>query len=551
MAKLKKIFLNLATICSVLFLINFNSACSFALEIPTEMILDGGFDILPDGNGNFFITSYDKNSAKSALAYIDNISETPTIKKLSFFNNGSKTENLDYKYTTANYYNDCLYLTNATGTNISPYKIRLSQNLLALTSEISLPDAKIASPKQIALGNNGNLFILGSSKANSVAVYSATEELINSNGLSQSGKTFHTVATDISKNYLYALDNSNNMLRYNINSDKYTFESPEAEINISNFKFLTDNIFVTSDRHICILNNSAFKLDSKIQIATEIKNYPTCVTSGFDVSSILAKTDDKIISRVRCSDGAITGKIELNENILALSTSREKIIAVTGDSLPKNITLIDEKSITEIVPPEPETPGGSEGNQGSDHNDTENKDNENSGESGDDNKGDENNGESDGNNSENDKTEENPSDETDEDAITSDIHHINLENHIISEIPAGTTFAEFKNNLTFNGYSLIFKDSKGNVKTGNSTKIGTGYTVTFVKDGTEKTLFKLIVQGDLTGTGTLTSRDILAFVNYLLGKANLDDASLQAANINEDDEANTIDLFLMYKMLQK
>ena len=75
--------------------------------------------------------------------------------------------------------------------------------------------------------------------------------------------------------------------------------------------------------------------------------------------------------------------------------------------------------------------------------------------------------------------------------------------------------------------------------------------VTFVKDGTEKTLFKLIVQGDLTGTGTLTSRDILAFVNYLLGKANLDDASLQAANINEDDEANTIDLFLMYKMLQK
>ena len=108
MAKLKKIFLNLATICSVLFLINFNSACSFALEIPTEMILDGGFDILPDGNGNFFITSYDKNSAKSALAYIDNISETPTIKKLSFFNNGSQTENLDYKYTTANYYNDCL-----------------------------------------------------------------------------------------------------------------------------------------------------------------------------------------------------------------------------------------------------------------------------------------------------------------------------------------------------------------------------------------------------------------------------------------------------------
>lgn len=523
MAKLKKIFFNLTIICSVLFLINFNSAYSFALEVPTEMILDGGFDILPDGNGNFFIISYEKNSTKSALAYIDNTSETPTIKKLNFFNNGSQTESFDYKYTTANYHNSYLYLTNATGTNISPYKIRLNQNLLALISEISLSESKIVSPKQIALGNNGNLFILGSSKANSVAVYSATEELINSNGLSQSGKTFHTVATDISKNYLYALDNSNNMLRYSVNSDTYKLETPSSEIKTSNFKFLADNIFVTSDGYICTLNGTDFKLDSKSQIASEFKNYPTCVIGGFDESSILAKTDDKIISQIRCSDGAITGKFELDENILAISTSGSKIIAITGDALPQNITLINEKGIIEVTQPEPEKP-----NEGDDS-----KDNP-----GDDNK-------------DTDNPEEKPSDETDNDSITSDIHHIDIKNHIISEISAGTTFGEFKNNLTFNGYSLIFKDSKGNVKTGNSTKIGTGYTVTFVKDGTEKTSFKLIVQGDLTGTGTLTSRDILAFVNYLLGKANLDDASLQAANINEDDEANTIDLFLMYKMLQK
>lgn len=522
MAKLKKIFFNLTIICSVLFLINFNSAYSFALEVPTEMILDGGFDILPDGNGNFFIISYEKNSTKSALAYIDNTSETPTIKKLNFFNNCSQTESFDYKYTTANYHNSYLYLTNATGTNISPYKIRLNQNLLALISEISLSESKIVSPKQIALGNNGNLFILGSNDANSITIYDASGGQIASIS-SQNGQTFHAVATDISKNYLYALDNSNNMLRYSVNSGAYKLETPSSEIKTSSFKFLTDNIFVTSDGYICTLNGTDFKLDSKVKIAAELKNYPTCVTGGFDESSILAKTDDKIISRIRCSDGAITGKIELNENILALSTSGEKIIAITGDALPQNITLINEKGIIEVTQPEPEKP-----NEGDDS-----KDNP-----GDDNK-------------DTDNPEEKPSDETDDDSITSDIHHIDIKNHIISEISAGTTFGEFKNNLTFNGYSLIFKDSKGNVKTGNSTKIGTGYTVTFVKDGTEKTLFKLIVQGDLTGTGTLTSRDILAFVNYLLGKANLDDASLQAANINEDDEANTIDLFLMYKMLQK
>ena len=524
MAKLKKIFLNLATICSVLFLINFNSACSFALEIPTEMILDGGFDILPDGNGNFFITSYDKNSAKSALAYIDNTGDTPSLKQFNFFINGSTTASLDYKYTTVNYCNNFIYLTHIknTDTIIEQYQIGLRQSLCVSTTSQQLKATKIEAPQQIKLGNNGNLFILGSNDANSVAVYNS-DGIINDTGLTKNGQTFHTVATDISKNYLYAPDDSNNMLRYSVNSDTYKLETPSSEIKTSNFKFLADNIFVTSDGYICTLNGTDFKLDSKSQIASEFKNYPTCVIGGFDESSILAKTDDKIISRIRCSDGAITGKIELNENILALSTSGEKIIAITGDALPQNITLINEKGIIEVTQPEPEKP-----NEGDDS-----KDNP-----GDDNK-------------DTDNPEEKPSDETDDDSITSDIHHIDIKNHIISEISAGTTFGEFKNNLTFNGYSLIFKDSKGNVKTGNSTKIGTGYTVTFVKDGTEKTLFKLIVQGDLTGTGTLTSRDILAFVNYLLGKANLDDASLQAANINEDDEANTIDLFLMYKMLQK
>lgn len=524
MAKLKKIFFNLTIICSVLFLINFNSAYSFALEVPTEMILDGGFDILPDGNGNFFIISYEKNSTKSALAYIDNTGDTPSLKQFNFFINGSTTASLDYKYTTVNYCNNFIYLTHIknTDTIIEQYQIGLRQSLCVSTTSQQLKATKIEAPQQIKLGNNGNLFILGSNDANSITIYDASGGQIASIS-SQNGQTFHAVATDISKNYLYALDNSNNMLRYSVNSGAYKLETPSSEIKTSSFKFLTDNIFVTSDGYICTLNGTDFKLDSKVKIAAELKNYPTCVTGGFDESSILAKTDDKIISRIRCSDGAITGKIELNENILALSTSGEKIIAITGDALPQNITLINEKGIIEVTQPEPEKP-----NEGDDS-----KDNP-----GDDNK-------------DTDNPEEKPSDETDDDSITSDIHHIYIKNHIISEISAGTTFGEFKNNLTFNGYSLIFKDSKGNVKTGNSTKIGTGYTVTFVKDGTEKTLFKLIVQGDLTGTGTLTSRDILAFVNYLLGKANLDDASLQAANINEDDEANTIDLFLMYKMLQK
>lgn len=553
MPKLKKIIFKFAIIFSMLFSISLNLIFSYALEISSEAILDGGFDILPDGNGNFFLLSYDQNNTKSALANIDNTVETPSIKQLKFYNNGSQTDNLDYKYTTANYFNNFIYLTHIknTDTIIEQYQIGLRQSLCVSTASQQLKATKIEAPQQITLGNNGNRFILGSNDANSIAVYDASGGQIASIS-SQNGQTFHAVATDISKNYLYALDNSNNMLRYSVNSGAYKLETPSPEIKTSSFKFLTDNIFVTSDGYICTLNGTDFKLDSKSQIAAELKNYPTCVTGGFDESSILAKTDDKIISRIRCSDGAVTGKIELNENILALSTSGEKIISITESENVKNINLISQSDIVEVSPPELETPGESGGNQsgdGDNKGETEdgNEGNENTGEAGDSNPG----SETGGSGSDKDNPEENPSDETDDDSITSDIHQIDLENHIISEIPAGTTFAEFKNNLIFNGYSLVFKDTNGNVKTGNSTKIGTGYTVTFVKNGAEKESFKLIVQGDVTGTGTLTSRDISAFVNYLLGKANLDGLYLQAADLNGDGEPDVIDLFAMYKSLQK
>lgn len=540
MPKLKRIISKFALIFSMLSFISLNLICSYALEIPSETILDGGFDILPDGNGKFFVLSYDQNNTKTALAYIDNTGDTPSIKQFNFFINNSTTASLDYKYTTANYCNNFIYLTHIKSTDttedttIKCYQIGLKQSLCVLITSLPLNETNIGSPKQIAVANNENLFILESISTTSVAVYN-TGGLINNIGLTKDEQTFDTIATDISKNYLYALDNLNNMFRYKINSNTYKLETPSPEINTSSFKFLTDSIFVNSDGYICTLNNSDFKLDSKVKIAAELKNYPVCVTSGFDESSILAKTDDKIISRIRCSDGVVTGKIELNENILALSTSGGKIIAVTGSNLPQNITLIDEANAIEITPSEPETPDENGGTQdGGNGNQDDKKDNETG-----------------GNDSDKGDPEENPSDETDDDSITSDIHQIDLENHMISEIPAGTTFAEFKNNLIFNGYSLVFKDANGNVKTGNSTKIGTGYTVTFVKDGTEKESFKLIVQGDVTGTGTLTSRDVSAFVNYLLGKTSLDDLYLQAADLNGDGEPDVIDLFAMYKRLQR
>lgn len=470
------------------------------LKIGDGIILDGGFDVLPTNDGNFFITSYDKDSQKSAIAYFD--SSSKTIDKFQFFINNQKLDSVEFKYTTANFYNNFLYLTHHddTNTTIEKYQIGISQKLAVPSTSITINGTKIESTKQIAVTNNGNIFFVDS---DSPTIKEATDSGISDNQLTMDGKTFHTITTDIAKNYLYAIDGNNKLFRYKVSDGNYTLQAPTSTITAQHLKFLTDDTFITIGGEICTLDGSEFKLKSAANTASEIKNYPACVTAGFDNSTILAKTDDKVISRFKCSDDTVTGKIELTEKILALSSSNGKIIAVTGESTPKNIVLLSSSDITEITPPS--------------------ADNGNS-----------------------------PEDSTsDDDAITSEVYNIDAEKNIISAIPANTTFNAFKNDLIFNGYDLIFKDSTGKIKTGSSSKVATGYTVTFVKDGAEKATFKLIVQGDITGTGSLSSRDISAFVNYLLGKTSLDETFLQAANINDDGEPDVIDLFLMYKSMQK
>ena len=491
-------------IIMVIFLfVDINIFHTYALEsltIGDGIILDGGFDVLPTNDGNFFITSYDKDSQKSAIAYFD--SSSKTISSIIDGYNQPNPIQPTYKYTTANFYNNFLYLTHHddTNTTIEKYQIRVAQHLAALSPTITLSGIKIESPKQIAVTNDGNIFFMS---MDSPTINEVTDSGISDNQLTMNGKTFHTITTDIAKNYLYAIDGENELFRYKISDGNYTLQAPTSIITAQHLKFLTDDTFITIGGEICTLDGSEFKLKSAANTASEIKNYPACVTAGFDNSTILAKTDDKVISRFKCSDVTVTGKIELTEKILALSSSNGKIIAVTGDTTPQNIVLLSSSDITEITPPS--------------------ADNGNS-----------------------------PEDSTsDDDAITSEVYNIDAEKNIISAIPANTTFNAFKNDLTFNGYDLIFKDATGKIKTGSSSKVATGYTVTFVKDGTEKATFKLIVQGDITGTGSLSSRDISAFVNYLLGKTSLDETFLQAANINDDGEPDVIDLFLMYKSMQK
>lgn len=491
------------------------------LEVTAGMMLPNGFDVLPDGKGNFFITSYDNSKLQSTVSYLSTANDKTSLTHINY-SNFAVAESIDYKYITANCYSDlsqgfdnciCFTCLNADKTIVK--KLFVEQDSCFELLSLPLAGINIDSPLKIAVYDDDIIFFINSNEAKSVSVHNLSSGALNDAGLTYGGKAFHSIFTDVSRKYLYALNSSNNLVRYNIASGDYTFEAPETLINVSNLKFVTDNIFVTPDKRIITLNKDSFKSDSEVEIAAEITDFPACVVAGFDDASILIKTGDKVISRIRCSDGAVTGKIELTENVLAISKSGDKIIAVTGADTGsnKNIALLKETDIEKVTPAEPEKPGDGSSGEGGDNN--------------------------------------NPPSGAEDDAITSDIYTVDIQNHTITGIEPGTTFAAFKNNLIFNGYSLTLKDANGNLKTGNSTKIATGYVVSFIRDGAEKVSFKLIVKGDVTGTGTLNSRDISAFENYLLGKAELNGEFLQAANINGDGDQDVIDLFLMSKLMQK
>ncbi len=495
-------------------LIGFRSYAVDSLEVEAGVMLPSGFNVLPDGNGNFFITSYDNTTDQSAIAYLYD----------SGIKNITASEKISYKYTSANYcFSDFkyIYFTQqgpSDQTIINKILVQPEHNRYMVSSYYYLP-SKIDSPLKTAVSNDDIIFIVNGSDNKAVSVYNISFGLLNGSGLKYNDEVIHSLFTDVSKKYLYALTSNNNLVRYNIDKEDYKFEAPETSINTANLKFVTDNMFVTSDKCIVTLNKDSFKADSTVKINADVNDFPDCVAAGFDDASILIKTGDKIISRIRCSDGAVTGKIELENNVLAISKSGDKIIVVTSSTTEsnKNIALIKETDIVEVTPTEPvNPPDGGDSGEGGDN-----------------------------------KDDNNPSSGNNDDAITSDIYTIDTENNTISGIEPSTTFAAFKNNLIFNGYSLTLKDANGTIKPGNSAKVATGNFVSFIRDGSEKSSFKIIVKGDVTGTGTLTSRDISAFENYLLGKAELSGEFLQAANINNDGDEDVIDLFLMRKLMQK
>ncbi len=131
--------------------------------------------------------------------------------------------------------------------------------------------------------------------------------------------------------------------------------------------------------------------------------------------------------------------------------------------------------------------------------------------------------------------------------ISSDVYNIDYQNMRITGVQLQTSITAFKNNFDVKGYSMKILDRYGSIKT--SGKVGTGTIVNFLKDDKLYYQFKVIIYGDITGNGNITSKDLYVLRNYLLGNSKILGDFLIAADINHDNKVDTLDLLCLSEYL--
>ena len=123
-----------------------------------------------------------------------------------------------------------------------------------------------------------------------------------------------------------------------------------------------------------------------------------------------------------------------------------------------------------------------------------------------------------------------PEPEPEEEKITSDVYLIDDMAKEISKIPAKTTVAEFKKNVTTK-QEMVFIDEEGN-QLEESSFVGTGMTI---KVG--KTLeYTLIVTGDVDGDGEITVNDLAKVKLHIIDLEKLTGIYFKSADLDVDQD---------------
>lgn len=130
-------------------------------------------------------------------------------------------------------------------------------------------------------------------------------------------------------------------------------------------------------------------------------------------------------------------------------------------------------------------------------------------------------------------------------AISSAVYRVDHDTYRISGIPAGTTLAQFKKNMSFDGYTVSFYRDGSQKTSGNC---GTAMTAVFDSDRYRR-IYELSVIGDITGEGNVNSRDLSLLTEYLIHTADFNGVYLLSADLSNDGKVDVKDLALMHRMI--
>lgn len=117
-------------------------------------------------------------------------------------------------------------------------------------------------------------------------------------------------------------------------------------------------------------------------------------------------------------------------------------------------------------------------------------------------------------------------------------------------VPQGTTIAMLKKHINYaKNSNLIFYDNK-NKKT-SSGNLGTGFSLEYYENSYLKSKYTIIVMGDVTGEGSVNTRDKRRLTDYLLGKLELTSAQKYAADLDKNNVIDSLDLLLLHRLISK
>ncbi len=120
---------------------------------------------------------------------------------------------------------------------------------------------------------------------------------------------------------------------------------------------------------------------------------------------------------------------------------------------------------------------------------------------------------------------------------------------LITGVEAGATLEKFKEKLTLTGYTAVFTDASGKEKTADAI-MKTGDFVKLSYNGKEVKTFRVVIYGDSTGDGKLTSADLLKTQKSILGIISINDAPFkEAADFTKDGKVNSRDLLACQKRI--